>query len=674
MSDGLTDLYAPEAPRPAAKAPSPAPTVARPLFGDDEALLRAVIAVGVVLALWKLFIALTGNVIWEEGHFAVLGQRPDLAYPDIPAGWPLFARLCTTLFGWSPAAIRLPGLIVAETIPLAVYWLARGLVSRREALWAAMIAILAPALGMSGTIFYPEEALQIALAVMLGAIVRALRAERPGQALRLWALAGAAGALGLFVHFRFVLVGAGVVLFLVASPVGRRQWGKPGLWLAAALAALGLIPGLIYNIREQWPALAYQVANRPSYRFMPGWLLTFFENQLGLATPAFFVAFAIAAKRAFAWARRGDGPAALLLSVAGVIFVLYGLLSLVDSQVMPHWPFLAYVALVPLAPGVLIDLVDAARSFNARRLRMVLIGAFGPLVTLLGGIAGTAFEEGWAHADQLPAAAKPLLFTRLEDWKRLEPALARAAADAEARFPGAPPAIATAGHISALRLEFPGVKGRQVYALDEPYDEFTRFSVIRRAWGLDEAGLKRAHAGQGVVIALPEPSYLYNTAPEMAFRERLCGEFDGARPVETAELPPGRVAVTLFSARVGAPALRTSCAFLPRLYIGQPTRAARLRHGKDATGLFGLASDPAGVAKVEALLDGMSVTEAQYGLQPPGAALPKAFADDPHYPKLWFSYALPGGALTPGEHRLSVRATLTDGRTLDSEARTIFVR
>ena len=304
----------------------PEPVEARPLFGDDAALLRVVIAVGAVFALWKLVIALTGNVIWEEGHFAVLGQRPDLAYPDIPAGWPLLARLCTTLFGWSAAAIRVPGLIIAETIPLAVYWLARGVVSHREALWAALIAIIVPALGMSGTIFYPEEALQIALAVMLGAIIRAMRAERTADALKFWALAGIAGGIGLFVHFRFVLAGVGVLLFLLAWPSGRRQWLKPGLWLAAALAALGLLPGLIYNLREHWPALAYQVANRPTYRFKPGWLLTFFENQLGLATPTFMIAFGGAARRAWTQVReQGDGAYALLLSVAGVIFGVYAI-------------------------------------------------------------------------------------------------------------------------------------------------------------------------------------------------------------------------------------------------------------------------------------------------------------------------------------------------------------
>lgn len=665
MTDGLIELQLLGSPG--------EPAERRMLFQRESELLRAVLIVGLVLALWKLGIALTGNVIWEEAHFAVLGQRPDLAYPDVPAGWPLFARLCTSLFGWSAPALRIPGLIAAEAIPFAVYWLARALVPRREALWAAMIAVVCPALGMSGTIFYPEEALQIALALMLGAIIRAIGAERPADQLKYWAIAGAAGAFGLFVHFRFVLAGAGVFLFLLATPMGRRQWGRPGLWLAGALAVLGLLPGLIYNMREHWPALAYQVANRPTYRFNPGWLLTFFENQLGLATPAFFIAYVAGARDAWRGALAHRAGRALVLSVAATIFLVYAVYSLVDSQVMPHWPFLAYIALVPLAPAALIGFVDRAVSLGGRRLRMALVALFGPVFALVGAVGGTAFEEGWAHAGQLPARLKPLLFTRLEDWRALEPDLDRAIAEAQRRF-GAPPVIAASGHVAALRLEFPGQR-RQVYALSEPYDEFTRFSVIRRAWGLDEAGLRRSHAGQPVVLVLPEPSYLYNTPAEMDFRRRLCSEFSDIAPAGLTELAPGKVAVELDTARVSPVRLTgRDCPLFPRLYIAQPTRAAVLRRGRDANGLFGLASDPKGVTKVEALLDGKPVATGRYGLAPPSSPAPKELSDDPNYSNLWFSYALPGGVLTPGEHRLSIRATLTGGAVRDGAARTIYVR
>ncbi len=125
---------------------------------DDRALRTAFLVVWAAVTLWKLALATQTNVIWEEAHFVVAGMHPDLAYPDVPAGWPLFARLCVELFGASPLAVRLPGLAVAAAIPFAVAWLARPLVGERQALWAALIACVLPPLAVSGTIFYPEGA------------------------------------------------------------------------------------------------------------------------------------------------------------------------------------------------------------------------------------------------------------------------------------------------------------------------------------------------------------------------------------------------------------------------------------------------------------------------------------------------------------------------------------
>ncbi|MBW3559212.1 MAG: hypothetical protein KY449_05485 [Proteobacteria bacterium] len=88
------------------------PAPARPLFSDDRALLRAVLITWAVLTLWKAWLAASTNVLWEEAHFFTAGMHPDLAYPDVPAGWPLFARAVELVFGSSVLALRLAGLTV----------------------------------------------------------------------------------------------------------------------------------------------------------------------------------------------------------------------------------------------------------------------------------------------------------------------------------------------------------------------------------------------------------------------------------------------------------------------------------------------------------------------------------------------------------------------------------
>lgn len=637
----------------------------RPMFGDDRALLRIVLIAWAVLTVWKALLAANSNVLWEESHFAVAGMHPDLAYPDVPAGWPLFARVIDSVFGSGALALRLGGLAVAQLIPLAVWFLARPLVGERQALWAALLSMLLPPLGVSGTIFYPEGALQLLTALMLAAAVRAMA----GRGLGWWALTGIAGGLGLFTHYRFGVVGLGVVLFALLTRDGRALWRLGGFWLAGALAAAGLLPALLYNIREDWPSVAFHAVNRHIWTWNPEGLLLHLGEQLLLCTPAFFLGLIGAAVLAWRAWRAGDARAGLVLWTGAVIFLLYTAVAPFYRTRLPHWPFLAYPALIVWLPAALILFVERARTLGGRRLRRAAVALGGPLFAFAGAVGVTTYDLAWANPERVPETLRPRLQTQMEDWTALEPELARATAAARARF-GGEPVLATAGHIPASRLEFPS--GRTgVFALDDPYDEQTRFRAMRRSWGLDEAALSRTRAGAAVVLTLPEPTYLYHTPDEVAFRRRLCRRFEGIRQERIVELPPGRTAVGLFTARV-RPQLGpepAGCPLLPSLYVARPERAEAVEAGAN---FYGAAADPAGVRRVEVLVDGRVVAQARIGLDPPGGRVDAVLAYDPAYPRVQFDFQLPSG-LSPGAHRLSLRAHTCDGRTLQGADRTFYV-
>ena len=642
---------------------SPAP--ARPLFSDDRALLRAVLIAWAVLTLWKAWLAASTNVLWEEAHFFVAGMHPDLAYPDVPAGWPLFARGVELVFGPSVLALRLAGLAVAQLIPLGVWFLGRPMVGPRQALWAALLSMLLPPLGVSGTIFYPEGALQLLTAVLLGAAVRAISSGGIGW----WALTGIAGGLGLFTHFRFGVVGLGVGLFALLTADGRGLWRRPGFWLAGVLAAAGLVPALLYNIREDWPSVAFHAVNRHIWTWYPQGLLLHLGEQLLLCTPAFFLGLCGAAVLAWRAWRAGDARAGLVLWTAATVFLAFTVISPFYRTRLPHWPFLAYPGLIVFLPAVLIGFVDRARNAAGRQGRAALIALGGPLFALAGAAGVSAYDLAWAHPERVPETLRPQLQTQMEDWRGLEPALQAASDSARSRFEG-DPALATAGHIPAARLEFPG-ETRSVFALNDPYDEQTRFRTMRTAWGPDEAALSQTRAGQGVVLALPEPSYLYHAPEEVAFRRRLCRRFEAIQLERVVELPPGRTAVGLFTARI-RPELGpepASCALLPQVYVARPARAEAIEAG---TNFFGAAADRTGVRRVEVLVDGRVVSQARVGLDPPGGRVDPVLAYDPAYPRVQFDFQLPP-ELKPGAHRLSTRVTTGDGRVIEGGARTIYV-
>jgi len=642
----------------------------KPFLGDDKSLIRAAFVLGAVLFLWKLYVALISHVIWEEGHFVVSGAYLDLGYPDIPAGFPWLARLVTAIFGWHVLPLRIVSLIIATMMPFAVYFMATPLVSHRNALWAAMIALLLPPLSLNGTVFYPEGALQVLMALMLGCLIRAIQQDR----LKWWVLTGVCAAVGLLVHFRFLAPGLAVVVFMLANAQGRKLWLKPGVWITAGIALLGLMPSLIYNALNDWPAIQFHVLNRPQFKPDPGRLFSYLETQFALATPVFFIAMVVAAKNALVRAR--DKPESLLAWQFVVILVFYGVQTIFNKKIMPHWPFMAFIPLLPFVPDLLENFMSRATTMGNRTLRMALI-ATAPLMALAVGIAGTAYQWAFVHSAELPYTVRQHNILKNENWSLLEPDIAAADARAKERF-GPDVAWAANSHVSAVHMEFPGNgdSHRRFYTLDDPNDELTRFVVARHKWGLDMSGLIEKQRGKGVMLAMLEPSYIYHEADKVAMYTRLCQNFEAIEPFRIVSLPPYKMAVDFYTAKVrvhpltdisGAP-----CPFFPQAYIAHPERGDFL--ASDDTGNYhGAAADPKGITAVDVLLDGKVVTHARYGLDPKEFRVPDLLKYDPNWPNLQYDFKFPEGSLKSGEHKLSIRATRTDGTTFDSDARTLYV-
>lgn len=639
---------------------------ARAPLASERDLATLLVIVLVVSTMAKLVLIHVGAVIWEEAHFAVSGRRLDLAYTDVPAGWPLLARGLTTLFGENAWALRLPALAIAQASPLAVFWLAEPLVGRRQALWAALIAAVLPPLAISGTIYYPEAALQLCLAIALGGGVRAFADGR----LAWWLVAGAAAGLGAFIHYRFGLALLGAGLFLVVTKQGRRRLTQPGPWAGLALIGAGIAPSLIYNVREGWPALGFHLVDRQVWDVNAEGLALFLAEQALIASPVMLAGFFGAGW--IAWRRwlAGEAGAGLCLFVAGGVFLTLALLSPLYRTRLPHWPFPAYPALIAFMPAAFIAFADAARGSAARLARMGVI-ALAPGLALVVLMSASAFHLAAAFPQIMPVGWRHLLQSELEDWTALRPLIAEAAASAEARF-GGEAAFVGAGHLTALRLEFPDAAGRDVYALATPFDAKARFAAMRAHWRLDDGALYADKAGAPVVLVLPAPHYLYHAPDDVAFRKRLCANIADLSPQAHFEPPPGRLLVEVFIGRVAPGAGQASgCALFDPIYLARPKRGQRVRRGAGAQ-FYGMAADRAGVERVEILLDGAKVADAVAHIDERASPAPDVLAFDPDFPAIQFAFRLPKD-IAPGVRRLSVRAVLRDGHTREGAARTIYV-
>ncbi len=648
-----------------------APGETRPLIGDDRALIRFALVLGAVLMVWRLYVACISHVIWEESHFVVSGRHLGLAYPDIPGGFAWLSRIITLIFGWHVLPLRIVSLAIATAIPYGVYFMATPVVSHRNAIWAAIVAMLLPTVTMNGTVYYPEGSLQLLLAMMCGCLLRALKDP---DAMKWWLWAGVTAMAGILVHYRFLVPGLAAVAYLAANREGRKLWTKPGIYIVGALGFAGLAPSILYNATHDWPAVQFHVVNRVKIDLDPKHIIGFLETQIGITTPVFFAALCAGGRTALI--RDRDRPGAFLAWQSAVIFLFYCLQAVVNKKIMPHWPFMAYVPLLAYVPDALIAFADAARTINGRRGRAALI-AIGPVLCLvLGGLA-TVYQYLYVHSAQIPFGARQANILKNENWSLLEPDLAAADARARQRF-GPDVVWASSGHISAVHLEFPALgHPRDLYTLDEPYDVLTsRFVVARHDWGLDRAALMKKQAGKGVVLAIVEPSYIFHDPVQVAFSEELCRSFDEIEPFRIATLPPGRTAIDLYTARVRAaplPALaKAPCPLVPSLYIAHPLRGQFVSvhdHGQ----YFGIAADPKGVGKVDVMIDHKVAAPTRFGLNPAEFHTPDMLDWAPGWPNLQYDFKFPEGALTPGQHVLTIRATRPDGSMVESDPRTLYV-
>jgi len=653
------------------------PKASRFLPETDKDLWRLFWLLLGLIAIGRIMVAAISNVIWEEGHFVVSGLYPDWGYPDIPAGFAWISFLITKVFGWSLEAHRGFSFLIATLIPLSVIWMAEAYVPKRDALWAGIIATFVPQLAINGTIYYPEGSLQLCLALMLGAFGRAAHTDFDPQRLwhsfKWWALTGLVAGFGLLIHFRFLAPGLAMFVFLVFAASGQRFWRNPGLYLAGFLAIIGLVPSLIYNMSHDWPAYQFHIENRPNFdpkieRLIGGGLL-----QAIMAGPVIFVGLVMAAIKL--WPERKTDVRSVLAFQAVIIFCVYVLQGALNKKIMPHWPFMAFVPLLPILPMIGRDYLRKAQDAIGFKIRQGLI--ISSLVwALLIMSGGAAYQYLYAHSKEISPALRVHNILKNEDWRPLYPLINAAKQKALSRF-GHEAVLATDGHVSATRLEFPAKPIEIYYTLDDPYDVLiSRFAVARKDWGLDYAALMAKGEGQGVVLVLNDPVYLYHQPELFDLYDRLCAHFEAIEPFETVDLSPYRTRIRIFTARLNPnqkkPSDWQNCPLYPRLYVAQPMRGDRIKSGNDEN-FYGIAVDPMGIETVDIYLDDRLVTKANYGLNPEGFVAPKGLMFDPNYPKVQFDFKIPKKDLIAGQYQLSIKATTMDGRVIKGAERTIYI-
>ncbi len=443
------------------------------------------------------------DLFGDEAFYWQCGQRPAIAYADHPPVTAMLTRFGTELAGDTPLGARLVFLLLGVAFPWVVYMLSRPLVGRRDSWLAAAACLALPAFAHLGLLAIPDAAMLPATAIFLLGFERATRTGSAGA----WILAGVAGAFGLATHYRFVLVPAAAIIYLLAGHQGRRHWRRPGPWLMLALLAVGLAPSIVYNLRRDFAPVRYYLAGRHGTSFDTGALFEHLAAQALLITPLLYAALIAVLVSLCRGASAGDDRARLAATFSLAYLGFFLLASpFEDSGLMvAHWPLPGYLPLLPYLPATL-------RRFSGKRssggmLRRVIafsapaLGALAITLVLIELGSGLlhlgAVREPFIGWSQAAARARSMAFHRRE--VEQAPDLRPAAAGKRV--------IVADNYKLGANLEFALHAEADVYVLDHHKNHQHGRARQLATWGIDEPGLRR-RAGERVGVSGGSPPAL----------------------------------------------------------------------------------------------------------------------------------------------------------------------
>jgi len=350
----------------------------------------------------------------DELYYWAGAQRLALGYVDHPPLAPWVLAASTALLGDGRLAFRLvPALCFGGTVLLTGRMAQRlGAGSFGQVLAGLSVAVMPVLLVLFS--FYSVNALEILLwTATTFLLVELLRTGND----RLWLGIGVLAGIGLLDKHTFALLGAGIAVGILATPL-RAQLRSRWLWIGGAIALLLALPNLLWNAQYDWPSLAFY-RSRPAVD-LPATLAEALELQI-----------------------LGANPANLLVWLPGALFLLF------SRRARPYRPLgIAFVTLfvvillsghrradriVGIYPVVLAagaTAWDQWRGRGYRGVRIALVGAllaFGALVlpTSLPILSPRAVGEYFEALGEKPeietsdvGQAIPLYFAGRLDWER----------------------------------------------------------------------------------------------------------------------------------------------------------------------------------------------------------------------------------------------------------------
>lgn len=338
-------------------------------------------------ALWAMIGASAAlRLVWasslggftNEAYYYLYARNLDWGYFDHPPMVALVAALGLKL------APGLAPLLAMRLGFIALFAGSTWLMARLTARFFGPKAGLLAALALNATGFYgllvgafaePDGPLLFFWLLTLDRLAVVL--DGPGRT-SAWGLAGLAWGAAMLSKYHAVLLPAGMGLHLLLRPSARRCLRTPGPYLAVAAGLAVFSPVVGWNAAHGWASFTFQGTRAGGFQgFRPDTLGEAILAQFLYLSPWIWLGLVAILVRLVRRGPRGWGePEAFLICHAVPAMTLFlGVASF--RRIMPHWPLIGFVALMPMLGRTWADRLATRPVEQRRRLAAV---ASAPLI------------------------------------------------------------------------------------------------------------------------------------------------------------------------------------------------------------------------------------------------------------------------------------------------------
>ncbi|MGI9401362.1 MAG: ArnT family glycosyltransferase [Rhizobiaceae bacterium] len=308
------------------------------------------------------------ELFFDEAQYWDWGKEPAFGYFSKPPmlGW--IIGLFTAVCGNGEFCVRLASPVMHSGTALLIYLVAARMFDPRTAFWSALIYITLPAVTLSSTLISTDVPLLFFWTLALYFFLRLEKEDKLSDSVYLGLALGA----GLMSKYAMIYFLPCAIIYCLAVSERPHMLLRRNFWIAIAVAALCVLPNIIWNMQNQFITASHTGENIGWGSGFPHFkaFAEFFFSQFGVFGPITFGIFLAAIVRLPVEGMTRAQKFLLCFSVPVIAIICFQALM---SKAYANWAAVTYIAATILVADLMVNTIP---EFWRRLSLPINIGVF----------------------------------------------------------------------------------------------------------------------------------------------------------------------------------------------------------------------------------------------------------------------------------------------------------